>query len=350
MKNTDLPLVMLAGIERLATEGNPVPLEMRSAFERQTGRKLPIPQALPASAVEVETLSPGLSKVTTLATATIAPAASEAPVGKAKSKLAGGQFTGIPDAELDAFAAATDGMEAASGVAVIMGLRRALRAAFKRGASAAPYGPAVVTQGEIANLSFCSLATLKRWLPVLERAGIVRVERSRKSSMESNPSTYTMLFRVGQLDEKKRLGAVVHNEPTGGLTMSGGVSSRPQNGPCATSEEMYETRETVETHAQSARDDRSVSFSLSDAKAMADADTPEKSKAWCHWVDYLVERSMFGRATVEAQREAFVQLGDAAPAAVANTIAARLRRLCLPKTAQRSTATPSEMPDDLKIF
>lgn len=341
---------MLVHIEHLVAEGRTVPPEMHAAFERQTGRKLSIPQSLAVNAVKVD--APAAEPVEATTLVRLAPASTPATVnasaGPAKGKLDDGRFTGIPDAELAAFAAATDGMEAASGVAVIIGLRRALRAAFKRGASAAPYGPAVVTQGDIANLSFCSLATLKRWLPVIERAGIVRVERAKKPSGDNYPSTYTMLFRVGQLDGKKRLGAVAHNEPRGGLTMSGGVSSRPQNAPCATSEETYETKETVETHTESARDGLSVSFSPSEAKAMADADTPERTKAWCRWVDYLVERSMFGRATVEAQREAFVQLGDNAAAAVANTIGAHLRQLCLPKTAQRSTAAPSEMPDDLK--
>ncbi len=343
---------MLARLEHLVAAGKTVPPEMHAAFERQTGRKLSIPQFLAVNAVKAE--APAVAPVEAQTSAGLAPASIPAAVKVSASPAKGmpdhGQFTGIPDAELAAFAAATDGMEAAGGVAVIIGLRRALRAAFKCGASAAPYGPAVVTQGDIANLSFCSLATVKRWLRVLECAGIVRIERAKKPSGDNYPSTYTMLFRVGNLGGTKGPDSLVHNEPRGQRIMSGGVSSRPQKDLCATSEEKYETMETGETHAGRARDGRSVSFSLVEAKAMADADTPARAEAWCRWVDYLNERSLFGRATIEAQRDAFNKLGDDAPAAVANAIVAHLRRLCLPNTAQRSTATPSEMPEDLKIF
>ncbi len=46
---------MLAGIERLAAHGKPVPLEMRAAFERQTGRTLPsvVPDPLPVPSYPV---------------------------------------------------------------------------------------------------------------------------------------------------------------------------------------------------------------------------------------------------------------------------------------------------------
>lgn len=244
---------MLVGIERLAEQGRPVQPEMRAAYERQTGRKLPITQ-LPIEAVKVTAVACESTEAPEpVSVAAVASRGNAKPcAGKTTTKPDKGLFTGIPDDELNTFAAATDGMEAAGGLAVIVGLRRALRAAFRRCASAAPYGPAVLVRSDIANLSFCSLSTVKRWLPMIERAGIVRIERAKKATGENHPSIYTMLFPVGELGEKKKIAPLAHNEPRGGFTMNKGVGSRPQNVPRATSEETIETVETIDTSSPAA--------------------------------------------------------------------------------------------------
>ena len=129
-------------------------------------------------------------------------------------------------------------------------------------------------------------------------------------------------------------------------------SGRPALGGMALLETMVgkTTIRKTTIHTQSAGEIKSCSFSLPEAEALADGDPPEKAIAWSQWVGYLGEKRMLERSTVMAQRKAFEQLGDKAPEAVANTIAAGLRLLCFPKTYHRPAVSVKALPDNLKFF
>jgi len=158
-------------------------------------------------------------------------------------------FTGISDAELDALAAATDGCEAVGGIAVIVGLRRALRVEFMAGKSGAAYGPTVVIQSDIARFAQTSLATVKRWIPRLESAGIIEVESRKKPTGENYPCIYKMRFPVGEIRRKGERSPLAQYEPRGGLNMSGGVGSSTSK---PVSYLRRDSEETVETLSLSA--------------------------------------------------------------------------------------------------
>ena len=247
MKNTDLAPIMLAGIERLASEGKPISALMREAYERQTGKLLPAPTPSPLQLVVPRAPNSDSARRNTaqpLAASAEARRVHPTPTERVDKNL----FTGISDAELDTLAAATDGREAAGGIAVIAGLRRALRAEFMAGKCGAPYGPAVVIQADIARFALTSSATVKRWLPKLVQAGIIEVESRKKPTGENYPCIYKMLYPVGENRRNER-SPLAQYEPRGGLNMSGGVSSSTSK---PVSYLRRDSEETVETTLLSA--------------------------------------------------------------------------------------------------
>ena len=207
-------------LESMADRGEFVASDMRAAYKTTTGRDLPSAEILPSSHSYIE--DNGIDVAVSFKTP------------KTKSN----QFSRVLDVELDALARVTDGTDAAGGVAVIVGLRRALREAFKSGRSAKPYGPAGLLRSDIARAAMCSVKTVSRWLATLEGAGVVEIQRIKKASGENHPSIYRML-----LDD----GGSGHNDPTGGDTMTRGVGTRPQNSLSPTSEETQkETKKETE--------------------------------------------------------------------------------------------------------
>lgn len=337
MNNADLPSVMLAGIERLASEGKPVPLDMRSLYEAQTGRRLPTPPILLHRAAGESTSRYSVAVDTTLgAVRSVEP--SSFPV-KPVASIRHDRVTRSPKTKASRFvridnAALQDSrlsFRARGLLAHILSYVTSFVWSAERLAAVSPDGKDAI-RGALRELVKFGYAELKRQTG--ERGNIENCWYFRESPRAINPDSAS---------SSTGSGFVGAGQPDSGGPAPGGM------GLLETTVGKTTIRETT-SHAQSARVGQSVSFSVAEAKAMAGTDTPGHEEAWCRWVDYLVERSMFGRTTVYAQREAFEKLGDDALAAVANTIGARLRRLCLPKTAQRSAATVSEMPDDLKIF
>ncbi len=126
--------------------------------------------------------------------------------------------TQIPDAEIDALRLSTDGADGSTALALLFGIRYAMRAAFRtdRVANPQPYGPTQLSHRDIAGASLCSVATVKRWLPLLERAGVLSI------CPVFNPKGDQLASKYALLKESSS----VQNEPTPQLKMNEGVSSR----------------------------------------------------------------------------------------------------------------------------
>ncbi len=126
--------------------------------------------------------------------------------------------TQIPDGEIDALRLSSEGADCATALALLVGIRYAMRSAHRRDrqANPHPYGPCRLSHRDIAGAALCSVPTVKRWLPLLETAGVVATRPLFSPKGDQLASEYSLPFSFPS----------VQNEPTPQLKMIQGVSSR----------------------------------------------------------------------------------------------------------------------------